>query len=66
MKRFFEIKCLKIIKTAVEAEKSDNETVQSSTSDQSGKNYLFIEFYFRSYENDSNHYKLIIWPISYD
>ena len=62
MKRFLEIKCLKIIKTAVEAEKSDNETVQSSTSDQSGKNYLFIEFYFRSYENDFNYYKLI-WPI---
>ena len=33
-------KCLKIIKTAVEADKSDNETVQSSTSDQSGENYL--------------------------
>ena len=62
MKRFLEIKCLKIIKTAVEAEKSDNETVQSSTSDQSGKNYLFIEFYFQSYENDFNYYKLI-WPI---
>ena len=62
MKRFLEIKCLKIIKTAVEAEKSDDETVQSSTSDQSGKNYLFIEFYFRSYENDFNYYKLI-WPI---
>ena len=63
MKRFLEIKCLKIIKTAVEAEKSDNETVQSSTSDQSGKNYLFIEFYFQSYENNTNHYKFILWPI---
>ena len=62
-KFFFQNKIiLKIIKTAVEAEKSDNETVQSSTSDQSGWNYLFIEFYFRSYENDFNYYKLI-WPI---